>query len=424
MDEQMRRRRSQAHWQWTLIISIGALIAVTAFAAGILAERDLFRGGAGSGTGDRLGSLTTDASVGGTGFQRLSDVATLIESEYYAWPADPTKRAALVKQLEDRAIQGMMGGLDGFSAYLVPDEQKPLSDQMSGTYEGIGVWVESPNGVLTIVSPMPGSPAEAAGLVAGDIIEAADGRPLQGITQDDALALVKGPAGTTVRLTIRRAGEANPLLIDVQRQKIPVQSVTYSKIDGTTFARIQVRLFGDKTTAELDAALKQAKADGITGIVLDLRNNGGGWVQSAQEMLGRFVPANSGAALYEDINPNDPDMLEEPIIGGGEQAYSTPLVVLVNGGTASASEIVAGALRDYGRAKLVGERTFGKGSVQRVHDFDDGSSARITFAVWLTPKKNQIQGAGLEPDLAVAAPKNGKPVGDPQLTAAVGLLGK
>ncbi|HEY7033536.1 MAG TPA: S41 family peptidase, partial [Thermomicrobiales bacterium] len=169
-------------------------------------------------------------------------------------------------------------------------------------------------------------------------------------------------------------------------------------------------------------ALTKAKADGVTGIVLDLRNNGGGWVQSAQEMIGRFVSKDKGAALYEDADPNDPEMTAEPIVGGGPEVFDTPMVVLVNGGTASAAEIVAGALRDYGRARLIGEKTFGKGSVQRVHDFDDGASARITFAVWLTPNKNQIQGQGLQPDVVVAA-ADGTDT-DPQLDRAVTELGQ
>jgi carboxyl-terminal processing protease len=195
-------------------------------------------------------------------------------------------------------------------------------------------------------------------------------------------------------------------------------AVLYSKLPNTDVAHIQVTLFGDKTTAELDDALKKAKADGVTGIILDLRNNGGGWVTSAQEMIGRFVPEDTGVALYEDSNPNDSDLSGELIVGDGEDTFDTPLVILVNGGTASASEIVAGALHDYGRAILIGEKTFGKGSVQRVHDFEDGSSARITFAVWLTPNKVQIQGEGLQPDIDVPAASNTS-TADPQLDRAV-----
>jgi carboxyl-terminal processing protease len=185
---------------------------------------------------------------------------------------------------------------------------------------------------------------------------------------------------------------------------------------------IKIVVFGDKTAAELDAALQAAKNDGVDGIVLDLRNNGGGWVQSAQETIGRFVPAETGAALWEDFDPNvEGDEIDQPILDGDVDAYDVPLVVLVNNGTASAAEIVAGALLDYERAIIVGETTFGKGSVQRVHEFDDGSSFRLTFAHWLTPNKNAIDQAGITPDVeASETPPNEK--GDTQLESAIQVL--
>jgi len=412
------RSRLPAYWQWTLIVSVGTLIAVISFAAGMLAERDLLRDESVSGGGDRIGSLGSDTNPTGATFPRLNEVLNYIEDEFYGWPSDSIAQAEQMKNLENLALQGMMQGLDGYSTYLVPVEQAPLAAQMAGEYEGIGVWVESPNGVLTIVAPMPGSPAEAAGLKAGDIIVAADGHPVEGVNQQDALEFVRGPADTSVRLTIRRPGVPDTISVDVLRQKIPMPAVRYSKLADTNLAYIQVTVFGDKTTAELDQALKRAKADGVAGIVLDLRNNGGGWVQSAQEMIGRFVDDDAGAALYEDLDPNDADLTMEPILGGGEEMFSIPLVVLVNGGTASASEIVAGALRDYGRAALIGEQTYGKGSVQRVHDFTDGASVRVTFAVWLTPNKYQIQGEGLNPDIPIAAATDGATT-DPQLERAV-----
>jgi carboxyl-terminal processing protease len=398
------------------------LIAVTSFAAGMFAERDL-RVPAG-GRDDRLGSLASDAQPGDAPqFSRLQEVYRLIESEYYYRPKQDADLAAFREQLEERAIQGMLSGLDEHSAYLIPMEQAPIAEQLSGEYEGIGVWVDSPNGELTIVAPVPGSPAERAGLRAGDVIESADGHSLRGATQDDAIALLRGPAGTTVHLVIRRPGVPGLLEFDVVREKIPLPNVGYRFLPDQKIAVIQVKLFGDKTTEEFDAALAQAQRDGAVGLVLDLRNNGGGWVQSAQEMIGRFVPADAGPALYEDVdgNPTDPIMTPEPILPGEAPVVDLPLVVLVNGGTASAAEIVAGALRDYGRALVVGETTFGKGSVQRVHDFPDGASARITFALWLTPKRKLIEDGGIVPDVVIPGDTAGGS-SDPQLSEAIRRL--
>ncbi len=414
--ERSRKGRHDSIWQRTFLVSLGLLVAVSAFGAGMLAERDLFNPANSS-------ASAVNGDGPDTGFDRLDEVRDLVEQEYYGRPATSAEEASFDNALETAAIQGMMSGLDGYSTYLVPSQQADVHDQLSGEYQGIGVWVDFPKGVATIVAPIPGSPAEAAGLRAGDVIEAVDGTSLTGVSEDDALALVRGPEGSTVTLTIRRTGEAASLRIPVVRGRIPLQSVLYHRLEPENVAWIAVSVFGDKTTAELDTALKQATADGVRGIVIDLRNNGGGWVQSAQEMIGRFVPASAGPALYEDERPDGSARKSEPIIEGDVKIYDLPLVVLVNGGTASAAEIVTGALRDYGRATVVGERTFGKGSVQRVHDFEDGASARITFAEWLTPKLGRIQGDGIAPDVVVALPDDqGMSASDPQIRAALDVL--
>lgn len=408
-DSDRNSQRSDLYWRWTLVVGLGLLIAVSAFGAGILAERDLFANDTG-----------IAASSGGNSFDRLGEVRNLVEREYFARPSTDAERTDFERNLEYGAIQGMLGTLDSYSAFLVPVDQSSLKEKLDGEYQGIGVWVEFPDGVATIVAPMPGSPAESAGLLPGDAIVAVDGHPLTNVEGEDALALVRGPEDSTVTVTIRRAGVADTFDVSVKRQRIPIHSVSYVHLPKTNTAWITVTVFGDKTTSELDAALKQAQADQVAGIVLDLRNNGGGWVQSAQEMIGRFVPASAGPALYEDQRPDGSQRASEPIISGDISMFATPLVVLVNKGSASASEIVTGALRDYGRARVVGETTYGKGSVQRVHDFDDGSSARITFAEWLTPSLQRIQAQGIAPDVTVAVDPSGKT--DAQLDAAIAAL--
>jgi carboxyl-terminal processing protease len=413
MESSTRRRttRQEAHWRLAMVLGLGLLIAVTSFGAGLLTQRDII---ANSG-------VATGGSDGTDNFARFNDVRSLIENEYYGEPAEPTAAAAFNQNLEYAAIQGMIGTLDKFSTFLVPAAQTAAKEQLSGEYQGIGIWVDFPQGKLTIISPIPGSPAAEAGLKAGDVIDAVDGVAVTDSNEDDALTMVRGPEGSTVRLTISRTGTAAPFDVDVVRKKIPVKSVNYRPIPDRKLAYIQITVFGDNTTNELDAALKQAQADGAVGIVLDLRNNGGGWVQSAQEMIGRFVPADRGPALYEELNPDGSERTPEPIMPGELKLFDIPLVVLVNGGTASASEIVTGALRDYGRATVIGEQTFGKGSVQRVHDFDDGTSARITFAEWLTPNLSRLQGQGVHPDIVVAPDPNNADE-DVQLDAAIAYL--
>lgn len=444
-------------WHWTLVGSLALLVALSSFATGLLVERHSLNGSGGPFDGLDVGSLSTDSDHGSTAqFARLREVKHLIEEEYFYYPSDEATRANFEKKLdtdamsgiraalaiaatpaatprpdpsldmylaslEYEAIQGMTAGLgDDYTTFLEPVEQAPVAQQMSGEYEGIGVWVQYPEGKLTIVSPIPGSPAEKAGIRSGDVIEAADGINLAGVSEEDALNIIRGPTGSSVRLTVRRAGVVEPLTIDVKREKISVPAVTYTFRPTDRVATIQVTVFGDKTTAELDEALGRARQDKAIGLVLDLRNNGGGWVNAAQEMIGRFVPEDRGPAMYEDDDQaQDNDLRSEPIIAGDVNEFEIPLVVLVNGGTASASEIVAGALRHYERAELVGEPTFGKGSVQRIHDFSDGSSFRITIASWLTPDKQPIPEVGLEPDIAVGPSDDRSDPIDEQMERAV-----
>jgi carboxyl-terminal processing protease len=337
---------------------------------------------------------------------------------------DEDEMAAFRQRMQTDAVLGLTGGLDdAYTTFLLPSEAAPVAAQMAGEYEGIGVWVEAPNGRLTVVAPMPGSPADRAGMMAGDVLIAADGVSLEGMGQEQALALVRGPVGSFVEITFQRSGIVEPLSMKIKRAEIQTPAVSYTLLPDAV-ALIQVSIFGDQTTDELDSALLRAVDDGARGIVLDLRNNGGGWLTSAQEMIGRFVPADSGGALYEELGPADHESLPLPILEGDNHAVDLPMVVLVNGGTASAAEIVAGALQYYDRATLVGEQTFGKGSVQRVHDFEDGSSARITFAHWLTPGQEPIEGIGIRPDVVVVGARDGEPEQDLSLLRALDVLAR
>ncbi len=402
---------------YTFLISVCTLTAVSAFFLGALAQREWLP--------DVLGNEQPISAPGVAdgGFDRLTEVEKLIGDEYYGRPQDGQSSEEFWSSLEGDALSGLAQGLDGYSTYLPPDDQKAAADQLAGTFEGIGVWVASRDGKLTIVAPIAGSPAEEAGIQAGDVILSIDGQSVEGLTDSEALELLKGPAGEKVSLSMQR-GDSDPYTLEVERRKIPVPVVTYTFDKENDVAVIKIIVFGDKTVAELDTALQAAKNDGASAIILDLRNNGGGWVDAAKATIGRFIPVDAGPARYEDFDPNvEGDEVEQPIVSGDVSAYDLPMVVLVNNGTASAAEIVAGALSDYGRATIVGETTFGKGSVQRVHTFDDGSSFRLTFAHWLTPKKHAIDKVGIKPDFEVAAtPANEK--GDAQLDAAIQILGR
>jgi carboxyl-terminal processing protease len=443
-------RAEARHWRWLFFGSIAALLMVAAFGAGMISERVLLAGGSLFDRAREAGGLTTDLDpLPDSAYPRYAETRDLLQSEYLFRPDGSEAEATFAAQLEQGAmagvaaaaatpaasfedfqrnldygaVTGMTGALeDPYTTFLAPVDHAPLQEELSGEYEGIGVWVEHPEGTYTIVAPIPGSPADEAGIRPGDVLLFADGQKLTGLPDADALKLIRGPAGTSVTLTIQRPGREEPFDLTVTRRAITVPTVMSNPQADGRVAWIQVGIFGDKTTAQLDEALAQAKADGVSGIVLDLRGNGGGWVTAAQEMVGRFVPENRGPALYEDSTiAEDDEMVSEPIVGGGTEVFDLPLAVLVDGGSASASEIVAGALRDYDRAKLVGSQTFGKGLVQRVHDFEDGSSARITFARWLTPDRIPITEDGITPDVIVAYPEppNGT---DPQLAAAVDLV--
>ena len=307
---------------------------------------------------------------------------------------------------------------DQHTSYMDPVQYSDANADLSGEYEGIGAWVDITGEYLTIVSPMTGSPAEKAGIKSGDKIIAIDGEDMTGLDGELVRRKVLGPAGTTVRLTIIREGLEEPLDIEVTRARITVPSVESKMLDGN-LAYVKLNTFGDTTTSELRSQLETLLAQNPGGLILDLRNNGGGYLVTAIEVVSEFV--GKGVVMYEEYGDGTRQTFEaQP----GGLATEIPLVVLINEGTASASEIVAGAVQDYGRGKLVGVTSFGKGSVQTWVPLSDNQGAvRVTVAKWLTPDGRTIHKLGLTPDVVVEMTAEDYDAGrDPQLDKTVEVL--
>lgn len=345
-------------------------------------------------------------------FKPFWEAWTIIHQQYVDQPVDDTK-------LMEGAINGMMQSLgDAHSTYMDPQTYKDANAQLAGSYEGIGAYVDTTGKYLTITSPIPGSPADKAGIQSGDQIIAIDHQDMTGINPEVARQKVLGPAGTTVHLTIARSGASAPLEIDIVRAKITVPSASGKMLDNG-IAYVQITTFGDNTTKELTDTLKTLMAQNPKGLVLDLRDNGGGYLQTAVEVVSQFQ--DSGVVLYEQSGNGTKKPYN--VIPGG-MATKIPMVILINEGTASASEITAGALQDYGRAKLVGVVSYGKGTVQNWVPLSNNQGAvRVTIARWLTPNNHQIDKVGLTPDVYVQrTPADRKAGLDPQLDAAVQTL--
>lgn len=336
----------------------------------------------------------------------------IVHSEFVDQPLDDVT-------LMRGAIRGMMEAVgDKQTFYMDPVVYETETSALSGEYEGIGAFVDTTGDYLSIISPIEGSPAEAAGLKPGDLIIAIDGVDMTGTPPEEARQKVIGPAGTTVTLSVAREGQEEPLEFIITRAKITIPSVTGKMLEND-IAYIDINQFGDKTTSELNTVLGELLPQNPKGIIIDLRNNGGGYLQTSIEVASEFI--DKGVILYERYGDGSRDTYNA--LGNG-RATDLPIVVLVNEGSASASEILAGALQDYERAQLVGVITYGKGSVQQwIPLSDENGAARVTIARWLTPDERLIDGVGLTPDFTVELTEDDVAAErDPQLDKAIEVL--
>ncbi|MBC7263504.1 MAG: S41 family peptidase [Chloroflexi bacterium] len=337
----------------------------------------------------------------------------IVESDFYA------RESLDYKNMTYGAIEGMLKSLgDPFTTFVEPTQHRLEQDAYQGKFGGIGALMGTDeDGRIIISSLLEGAPAERAGLRAGDVVLAVDDTDIAGYSIEEAVILVRGPVGTTVRLRIERPGEPEPLVFEIVRQEIDLPTVNWRVLeDGIGY--IQITMFSDATPRELRRALESLQGEDASSVVLDLRGNPGGLVNSAVAVTGEFL--RGGLVLRERTSSDEETRYSAPLDG---KAVDWPLVVLVDGGTASAAEIVAGAIQDYHRALLVGQRTFGKGSVQSIHELSDGSSVHVTIARWLTPNGHEINGQGLTPDVVVETKAEDLAAGrDLQLEEAISLL--
>ena len=326
------------------------------------------------------------------------------------------------QQMVYGAIKGMTASLgDPYTVYMTPDETKDFDQNIAGELEGIGAELTVKDKALVVVSPIKGSPAEKAGLLPGDIVYKVDGKLTSDMTLFEAITKIRGQKGTSVTLTIVRKDQDKPFDVAITRDTVNIDSVTLDDKGKGIFA-ITINEFNDKTQEEFEAIVQKILLKDPKGIVLDLRFNGGGLLEGAVDILSEFIKGKKVAVTIKKRNKDDNQSL---FVTGDAKLGDVPMVVLINGGSASASEIVAGALQDYKRAILMGEKSFGKGSVQEVDPLSDGSSIRITIAKWYTPNDNNIDKVGINPDIEVKAnPDDLKHDKDVQMDQAVSYLGK
>lgn len=339
-----------------------------------------------------------------------------ILDKYYLSPQD-----LKINPMVYGAVNGLVQSVgDPYTVFMTPQDSKTFQNALNGTLEGIGAQLDSEGGMITVVAPLKGSPAEKAGLKPRDVIIKVDNFEIKGMKLEDVVSKIRGPKGTKVLLTVIHASQKTPVSVTVIRDSIQVPSVESKviKTSSGTVGYVALNQFGSDSMAEMRKALQDFSSEKINGIVLDLRFNGGGYLDGAEELVSMFLKEGKVVSVVRRDGP-----AEEHVVSGNPLLPEAPLVVLINEGSASASEITAGALQDQYRAKIIGAKSFGKGTVQEVIELPGGASLRVTTAKWLTPAGHDIAKKGIMPDIVVgrteADYKSGK---DPQLDAAEAWL--
>jgi carboxyl-terminal processing protease len=345
---------------------------------------------AGGAVTSQLARATTQAASPYAPLDQLARVLVIVENQY----VEPTQRA----KLTEGAIKGMVAELDPHSAYLPPDEFAVFQGETAGKFGGVGVEVDFRGDYITVIAPIEGSPAARAGIKPGDQILAIDGKPMRGERLEKLVVLMRGPSGSAVALTVRRAGAPDPLTFALVREEIHVQSVTAKRLAGDV-AYVRVKQFQEGTHQELVRAAAKLRAESkaeLTGVLFDLRNNPGGLVDEAEGVADELL---SSGVIYTTRHRGQ--VIDEARAHDGGAFASLPIVALVNEYSASSAELVAGALQDSHRATIVGAPTFGKGSVQTIFELPGGAGMRLTTMRYYTPSGRSIQAEGIKPDVLI-----------------------
>ena len=329
----------------------------------------------------------------------LAEVIERVKTEY----VDPVDD----HQLMQHAVRGMVAGLDAHSTFLDAGEYEDLRIATEGNYSGIGIEVSYEAGAIVVVAPIEGSPADRAGLSTGDVIVAIDGEPVESRGLAEAIGRMRGRAGTLVRVTVEREAAPEPIQFAIERAQVEVASVRHELLDGG-HGYLRVSHFSEATAADVVDAiglLRHAAGGSLAGLVLDLRNNPGGLLESGVEVADAFLERG----LIVAADGRTPDARFRMEATPGDLLDGAPLAVLINAGSASAAEIVAGALRDHGRATLLGRRSFGKGSVQTLLPLSAGQAIKLTTSRYYTPSGTSIHHTGLAPDIELPRREEGQP---------------
>ncbi|WML42205.1 S41 family peptidase [Neobacillus sp. OS1-2] len=324
-------------------------------------------------------------------FNKLYEAFDTLKNGYY--------KDVNQQKLINGAIDGMVTSLDDpYSDYMSNEEAKSFHSSISSSFEGIGAEIQEKEGHIIIVSPIKGSPAEKAGLKPNDVVVTVNGKSIQGMNSTQAVTLIRGKKGTKVELTIQRPGTDATMTVPIVRDTIPIETV-YGEMVDDSIAKVQITSFSTNTTKELVTTLNDLQKKGMKGVVLDLRQNPGGLLDQAVSITSMFVPNGKVIVKEQDRNGKVKEIASQ-----NEGSPELPLVVLIDKGSASASEIFAAAVKESAGVPLVGEKSFGKGTVQTAADFKDGSNLKYTIAKWLTPNGNWIHKKGIVPDFEVTLP--------------------